>query len=109
MIVEMQLVMWNTCASYENELLSNSTAMHTKAPHEYIFCSSLIQCTRYHIVIYKTTFNTSYQLHVNSIRQLITSGLRTRFPFTLHDSPICFVHAAVFDSFNEIKLGEVYT
>jgi len=45
MVVEMHLVMLNMYASYENELLSNSTTMHTKAPHEYIYCNSLIQCT----------------------------------------------------------------
>ena len=88
MIVEMCLVMLNMCASYENELLTNSTTMHTKAPHEYITCSSLIQRTRQHIVIYKITFNTSYQLHVSFMRQLIASGLRTKFLRTSLDSPI---------------------
>ena len=36
MIVEMHFVMLNMCASYENELLSNFTPVHTKAPHECI-------------------------------------------------------------------------
>jgi hypothetical protein len=54
-------------------------------------------------------FNTSYHLEINSIRQLITSCLRTKILCSSLVSPICFVYVAVFDSLNEIMFDEVYT